>query len=62
MVLEAFQQLFKINKTWHSRLDGGTAAEDGRSSSGSLERLRRVGFTFPRLAAAIFVRKGELSD
>ena len=41
------------------RLDGGAADEDGRSSSGSLERLRplRAG---PLLAADILGRSGEL--
>ena len=42
------------------RLDGGAADEDGISSSGSLERLRRVGLEIPRLAADMLGRRGEL--
>ena len=44
------------------RLEGGAAEDEGRSSSGSLERFRRVGATTPRLAAAILGRRGELDN
>ena len=43
----------------YSRLEGGAAAEDGNSSSGSRERFRRAGLP-PRLAADILERRGEL--
>lgn len=42
------------------RLEGGAADEDGISSSGSRDRLRRVGLEAPRLAADMFDRRGEL--
>lgn len=44
----------------NQQLDGGAADEDGRSSSGSLERLRPFRGADPRLAADIFGRSGEL--
>ena len=43
----------------YARLDGGAAADDGKSSSGSLERLRLAGVA-PRLAADMLGRSGEL--
>jgi len=42
------------------RLEGGTADEDGMSSSGSLDRLRPVRPTVPRFAADMLGRSGEL--
>ena len=63
VALEASSVLIHIvPETQNLRLDGGAAEEDGTSSSGSLERLRRAGLIFPRLAAAMFDRKGELSS
>ena len=41
------------------RLEGGAAADDGRSSSGSRDRFRRGGL-FPRFAADMVARSGEL--
>ena len=43
-----------------SRLDGGAADEDPRSSSGSRDRLRPLRAIAPRFAADILGRSGEL--
>ena len=42
------------------RLDGGATEDEGRSSSASRDRFRRVRLALPRLAAAMFGRSGEL--
>ena len=42
------------------RLEGGAADEDGRSSSGSLERLRPLRADGPRFAADMLGLSGEL--
>ena len=44
------------------RLDGGGAADDGISSSGSRDRLRRLRLLIPRFAEDILERKGELKE
>ena len=42
------------------RLEGGTIEDEGIPSSGSLDRFRLLTLLGPRLAEAIFDRKGEL--
>jgi hypothetical protein len=44
----------------HLRLEGGPAAEEGISSSGSLERLREAPVGAPRFAEDMLGRSGEL--
>ena len=53
--------VFPSKRTRCLRLDGGFTDDEGTSSSASRARLRRVGLLVPRLAAAMFGRKGELS-
>ena len=45
----------------HVRLEAG-ACEEGKSSSGSRERLRRLMFPRPRFAADILGLNGELGE
>ena len=42
------------------RLEGGTIEDEGIPSSGSLDRFRLLTLLGPRLAEAMFDRRGEL--